>query len=150
MKLRSLALGFFLSALAAHGQHLVFTMVTPATAPLTISSVASSRDYGFQSLTLLNDSDKIIESVLFRVTINGELVDGGRVFAPLEPGETKTVNVFLGRMTALIQRARELKLEIARAIVTVDSVDFSDGVPWNADGPPVRDNPIRATPVPRQ
>lgn len=150
MKLRSVALGFVLSALAAHGQHLVFTMVTPATAPLTISSVASSRDYGFQSLTLLNDSDKTIESVLFRVTINGELVDGGRVFAALQPGETKDVNVFLGRITALVQRARELKLDIARAIVTVDAVDFTDGVPWNSGDQPVRDNPIRATPVPRQ
>ena len=148
MKLRSLALGFFLRVLAAHGQHLVFTMVTPATAPLMISSVASSRDYGFQSLTLLNDSDKTIESVLFRVTIDGELVDGGRVFAVLQPGETKGVNVFLGRMTALLQRARELKLAVARAIVTVDSVDFSDGVQWNRDEQAAQDIPARPTPVP--
>ena len=77
-------------------------------------------------------------------------MDGGRVFASLEPGETKNVNVFLGRMTALVQRARELKLDIARAIVTVDAVDFTDGVPWNSDDRAVRDNPIRATPIPRQ
>ncbi len=150
MKLRSFALGFFLIACAARAQHLVFTMVTPATAPLTISSVASSTDYGFQSLTLLNNSDKTIESVLFRVTINGEPVDGGRAFAALEPGETKNVNVFLGRMTALVQRARELKLAVARAIVTVDSVDFSDGVKWNRDEPAAQDIPTRPSPVPRQ
>ena len=150
MKLRSLVLGLFLSTLAAHGQHLVFTMVTPATAPLTISSVSSSRDYGFQSLTLLNNSDKTIESVLFRVTINGEPVDGGRVFAALEPGEIKPVNVFLGRMTALVQRARELKLAVARAIVTADSVDFSDGVQWNRDEQAAQDIPARPTPVPQR
>lgn len=149
MKLRSLALGFFLSTLA-HGQHVVFTMMTPATAPLTISSVASSRDYGFQTLTLLNDSDKTIESVLFRITIDGEVVDGGRVFAALEPGEIKSVNVFLGRITALVQRARELKLAVARAIVTVDSVDFSDGVQWNRGEQSAQDIPTRPTPVPQR
>jgi hypothetical protein len=148
MTLRSAALGFLLSAVAAHGQHLVFTMVTPASAPLMISAVSSSRDYGFQSLTLVNDSDKTIESVLFRVTINGEVVDGGRVFAALEPGEIKSINVFLGRMTALIQRARELRVGVARAIVTVDSVDFSNGIQWTRDEQPVWDIPIDVRPVP--
>jgi len=150
MKLRSAALGFFLSVSVAHGQHLVFTMITPATAPLTISSVASSQDYGFQSLTLLNHSDKTVESVLFRVTINGEVVDGGRAFAVLEPGEIKTVNVFLGRMSALLQRARELRLGVGRAIVTVDSVDFSGGMQWTRDDQPAQDTPVRPAPVPER
>jgi hypothetical protein len=144
--------GFFLSALAGYGQHVVFTMVTPGSCPVVISSVSSSRDYGFQSLTLLNDSDKGIASILFRVTMNGEVVDGGQVFAMLEPGEKKTIDVFLGRMTALTQRARELKLGVARAIVTVESVDYTDGAQWTEDrrgDVPLLDQPVRPAPLPK-
>lgn len=141
--MRSVALGLFLISLPAFGQRLIFTMVTPASSPVVISSVASSRDFGFQALTLLNDSDKTIESIRFRVTIkDDEVVDGGPVFAKLEPGDRKSVDVFLGRMQALTQRARELKLEIARAIVTVESVAFSDGTQWNGD-PPAEDVPTQ-------
>jgi len=75
-----------------------------------------------------------------------EVVDGGHIFAKLEPGEPKTVDVFLGRMQALTQRARELKLEIARAIVTVEAVDFSDGTQWNGD-PPIEDVPAQPRPA---
>lgn len=133
--MRALALGLLLFSTPALGQRLIFTMVTPASSPLVISSVASSHDYGFQALTLLNDSDKAVESIRFRVTMKDEVVDGGHVFAKLEPGDRKSVDVFLGRMQALRQRAQELKLEIARAIVTVEAVEFTDGTQWTGDPP---------------
>lgn len=148
MRARSVALGFFLLSMAAYGQRVVFTMVTPATSPLVIASVASSREYGFQSLTLFNDSDKTIESIRFRVTMNDGVVDGGHVFARMERGDRKSVEVFLGRMAAMTQRARELKLEIARAIVTVEAVDFADGTQWSGDPPP-QDVPIGPLPRPK-
>jgi hypothetical protein len=133
--------------MTAYGQRVVFTMVTPATSPIVIVSIASSRDYGMQSLTLLNDSDKTIESIRFRVTMNDGVVDGGHVFAKLQPGERKSSDVFLGRMTAMTQRARELKLEIARAIVTVEAVDFSDGTEWTGDPSAQQDTPIGPLPL---
>jgi len=144
MRLWIAALGAMFAAMAAHGQHLVFTMVTPATSPLVISSVASSRDFGFQSLTLLNDSSKPIESIRFKVAFaaaRDQVADGGHVFAKLEPGEKKTVDVFLGRRTALVQLARELRLDVARAIVTVESVEFADGTEWTGDRP-ILDIPV--------
>ena len=144
MRLWIAALGAMFAAMAAYGQHLVFTMVTPASCPIVISSVSSSRDFGFQSLTLLNDSSKTIESIRFKVSFaaaRDEVADGGHVFAKLEPGEKKMIDVFLGRRSALVQLARELKLGVARAIVTVESVDFVDGTQWTGD-PPILDIPV--------
>jgi hypothetical protein len=58
----------------------------------------------------------------------------------LEPGERKDMNVFLGRMAALTRRAKELKQDVARAIVFIDFVDFTDGTRWDphevVGGPP--------------
>ncbi len=147
------ALGFLAASVAAHGQHLVFTMITPATCPLVISSVSSSQDYGFQALTILNDSDRPVESIRLKVVLTAvarrdEVADGGHVFVKLEPGEKKSVDVFLGRRSALTQFAREMKLDIARAIVTVEAVDFSDGTQWTGD-PPTVDTPITPRPIPR-
>lgn len=146
------ALGFVLASVAAHGQRLVFTMVTPGTCPLVISAVASSPDYGFQALTILNDSDRAVESIRFKVVLTtvarkDEVADGGHVFVKLEPGDKKSVDVFLGRRSALTQLARELKLHIARAIVTVEAVDFADGTQWTGD-PPAVDIPITPRPIP--
>ena len=153
--MRNPVLGILLGSVLAHGQHLVFTMVTPASSPVMISAVESSRDYGFQSLTLVNDSNKTVESIVFRVVLarlqsrhEPEVIDGGHVYAKLEPGDRKSVGVFLGRMQALTQRAKELKLEVARAIVTVEAVDFSDGSQWTGD-PPAQDIPVNPRPVPR-
>ena len=133
----------------AHAQRIVATMRTHPSCPVTIASVASSRDYGFQQAALRNESDKTTDSLSLTVvlTVGGqeEVVDGGRVFARLEPGSRKTVDVFLGQMQALRQRAQELKLPVARAIVFVDSVDFSDGTRWEGQqtvlGP--GDQPLR-------
>ena len=147
------ALGLVLASAAAQGQHLVFTMVTPATCPLVISAVSSSQDFGFQSLTILNDSDQAVESIRFKVVLTAvarrdEVADGGHVFVKLEPGEKQSVDVFLGRRRALTQLAKELKLEVARAIVTVEAVEFSDGTQWTGD-PPSVDIPIEPRPIPR-
>ena len=149
MRLSAAALGCVLLAVAAQAQHLVFTMVTQATCPLVISAVSSSRDFGFQSLTLLNDSSKTVESVRFKVVLaasRDEVADGGHVFARLEPGEKKMVDVFLGRRLALAQLARELKRDVVRAIITVEAVDFADGTQWTGD-PPLEDLPVRPLPV---
>jgi hypothetical protein len=119
----------------AEGQRLVFTMRTHPSCPLWITSSTQSKDYGFQTLTFASDSDKAIASVNLTVVLTygeqEEPVDGNRVYVGLESGERKELDVFLGRMTALTQRAKELKQDVARAIVYVDSVDFADGTRWD-------------------
>jgi len=119
----------------AQAQRLVFTMRTHPTCPVWITSTSQSKDYGFQTLTFASDSGKVIASVnLSVVLVNGEqeeVVDGNRIYVGLESGERKEANVFLGRMPALTQRAKELKLDVGRAIVFVDSVDFADGTRWD-------------------
>lgn len=140
-------LGLLCGCALAHGQRVVFTMLTHPSSPVLIASVSPSKDFGFQSVTLLNDSGKAIESMSLKVVLatpgmREELVDGGRVFAKLEPGDRKSVEVFLGRIQALAQRARELRQDAARAIVSVESVDFSDGTRWDGQEPMV-DIPMR-------
>ena len=130
------ALGFLLGSMAAHGQHLVFTMMTHPNCPVVITSVAPSKDFGFQSVMMTNDSPKAISAVDVKVVFataraEEESVDGGHVYATIESGERKSVDLFLGRISALKQRAKELKLDVARAIVLVEAVEFSDGTRWD-------------------
>ena len=125
----------------ASAQHLVFTMRTHPACPVLISSVVSSKDFGFQSLSVLDDSGRGVASVRLTVVLSTgldeEVVDVGRAFVDLEPGERKAVNVFLGQRQALIGRAKELHLSVARAIVFVDSVEFADGTRWAPEEPVV-------------
>ena len=119
----------------AEAQRLVFTMRTHPTCPVWITSTTQSKDYGIQTVTFASDSDKEIASVLLTVVLTigeqEEVVDGGRAFVMLQPGERKDTDVFLGRIPALTRRAKELKQDVARAIVFVDSVDFADGTRWD-------------------
>jgi hypothetical protein len=140
MHFRMLALLF--TAMAAHAQHLVFTTVTPGTSPVWISSPEESKDFGFQSLEILNDSDNAISSVYLKVTFSAsdspeELIDTGHVYVSLEPGERKRPDVFLGRIDALSQKLRSMGRPVAWVKITVESVEFVDGSRWDADAPTV-------------
>jgi hypothetical protein len=130
-----LALGGLFSCALAHAQHLVFTMRTFPTCPVLISSIESSGEYGFQSLQLLDDSNQAINSLHLSVVLalgpQEEVVDGGTAHVQLQPGDRKTIDVFLGQMQSLIQKAKELHLTVARAIVFIESVDFADGTTWD-------------------
>jgi hypothetical protein len=134
------------AAAAAHAQHLVFTTVTPGTSPVWISSPEQSKDFGFQTLEILNDSDNAIESVHLKVmfSVNDspeELVDSGHVYISLEPGDRKRLDVFLGRIEALNQKLREMRQQVAWVKVTVESVEFADGSRWDPDAPVVLVDP---------
>jgi hypothetical protein len=140
------------AATAAHAQQLVFTTVTPGTSPVWISSPERSKDFGFQSLEILNDSDKAISSVHLKVTFSAsdspdELIDAGHVYVSLEPGERKRPDVFLGRIDALSQKLQSMRKQVAWVKVTVESVEFVDRSQWDADTPTVLEDPP-ATGVP--
>jgi hypothetical protein len=151
MQARILAL--LLTATAAHAQHLVFTTVTPGTSPVWISSPEQSKDFGFQSIEILNDSDNAISSVHLQVTFSAgdsseELVDTGNVYVSLEPGERKRPDIFLGRIDALSQKLRSMRQPVAWVKVTVESVEFADGSKWDADTPTVIEDPTAAPSIP--
>ena len=42
----------------AHAQHIVFTMRTHPSCPVMITSVSPSKEFGFEQVTLLDDSGK--------------------------------------------------------------------------------------------
>ena len=136
------------SCVMAHAQHIVFTMRTHPSCPVVITSVSPSKEFGFEQVTLLDDSGKPIDSMELRVVLatdsREEVVDGGRLFAKLAPGERKSVDTFLGRIRALTQRAQELRQTEARAIVYVESVEFSDGTRWDGTEPVV-EIPVQPT-----
>ena len=153
-RLTGTALALLAGCAVLPAQRLVFTMRTHPNCPVVISSVTSSKDFGFQSLKLFNDSPNAIDSMMLTVVLTvgsrEEVVDGGRVFARLGSGERKSVDAFLGRLDGLRQRAQELRLAEARAIIFVDSVDFTDGSQWEGREPvveiPLEPGPVRPAP----
>ena len=134
-------LGVLFGCTLAQAQHLVFTMRTFPTCPVLISSIESSPEYGFQSLSVLDDSGKGIASIRLSVVLtlgsDEQVVDGGTVYVNLQPGDHKDIDVFLGQRRSLMQAAQELHLSVARAIVFVESVDFADGTRWDPGAPAV-------------
>jgi len=51
------------SCVMAHAQHIVFTMRTHPSCPVVITSVSPSKEFGFEQVTLLDDSGKPIDSI---------------------------------------------------------------------------------------
>jgi hypothetical protein len=135
----------------AQAEHLVFTTVVPGTCPVWFSSPEKSKDFGFQSLEFLNDSGKPLQSLRLKVTFLTEardleeVVDGGYVYTDLEPGQQKRLNVFMGRISALTQKLKSAKREIAWVKITVESVEFADGSRWEPEAPVINDpvEPLR-------
>lgn len=128
------------AAALAQAEHLVFTTITPGSCPVWISSPEKSKDFGFQSLDILNDSDKPIQSLHLKVLFSTgsrqeELVDSGHIYMDLEPGQEKRLEVFLGRIEALNQKLKSLRREVAWVKITVESAEFTDGSRWDPDAP---------------
>jgi len=146
----------FGASAAAHGQRLYFTTMIPAGCPIVIEDLEQSKDFGFQSATFLNDSSQTVQSIHLQVTLSSEkqpeeVVDSGHIYISIEPGERKSQDMFLGRVQALTQRAKSDRMLVARAMISVESVEFADGSRWTATGPvefEPSDNPVRP-PAPR-
>ncbi|HEV3330685.1 MAG TPA: hypothetical protein VG096_06880 [Bryobacteraceae bacterium] len=141
------------ASVLAHAQHIYFTTLIPPTCPIVIENLTPSKDFGFQSAVFHNDSSQTVESLHLRVTLSSagkqeQIVDSGHIYITLEPGEQKSQDVFLGRMQSLNQRAKFDHLEVARAMISVESVEYTDGSRWYADGPLVYDpiEPVRPLP----
>jgi hypothetical protein len=126
--------------LLAHEEHIVFTTRTHPSCPVLISARSESTDFGFQAITVRNDSRKAIRALQLRVTISSggaqdEVIESRRVPVALEPGEIKRLDVRLGNVQGSRQKARALRQEIASVMLFVESAEFSDGTQWNGDEP---------------
>src|ERR1700733_2171835 len=103
--------GMLFAAVLAHGQHIYFTTVTPPTCPVVIEGLTQSKDFGFQAAFFHNDSSQAVASVHLKVTLSSgqtteQIVDSGHIYIAIEAGDRKSQDVFLGRMSALNQRAK--------------------------------------------
>jgi hypothetical protein len=139
------------TALLAQAEHLVFTTVVPGSCPVWFSGPEKSKDFGFQSLEFLNDSNKPLQSLRLKVTFSTEareqeeVVDGGYVYTDLEPGQQKRLDLFLGRISALSQKLKSAGREVAWVKITVEAVEFADGSRWEPGAPVINDpvEPLR-------
>jgi len=140
--MRRVFIGVLYATTLAHAERLVFTLLTSPTCPVFASAHEQSKDYGFQSLLFRNDSDKPIQTLYLTVTFytaktrdREEVVDSGHIYLTLEPGEQKRLDVFLGRIRALTQKANSAGQEVAWVKLFIDSAEFSDGSRWEASPP---------------
>lgn len=143
-------------AIAAEADRVLFTTRTPWTSPVLVSDPAASKEFGFKSVVVRNTSSKAVETVDLRVVLRTaesaeEEVDGGRIHVALEPGQSRHVDVYLGQIGALEQKARSLRLDAALTVLSVASADFADGTRWNGEdtASPI-DAPVDAPARPRK
>ncbi len=144
---RSLLVLVFVATLA-HAERLVFTMLTGPTCPVLASAPEQSKDFGFQSLLFRNDSDKPIQTLSMTVVFytaksrdREEIVDSGHIYIALDPGEQKRMDVFLGRIEALTQKAKSAGQDVAWVKLFIDTAEFADGTRWESN-PPSQGAPI--------
>lgn len=135
----------FAAAASAASPYLVFTTRTHPRCPIAISSIAQSKETGFQAMTFHNDSEIAIHSVRLRVTFvadsKEEMAETADLSVMLDPRQDKRVDVGLGRIRELTQRAGSARF--ATVILFVDSIQFSDGTQWKSDEPVLMDSPDR-------
>jgi len=142
-----------LAAVSASAQSLVFTTRVHLTCPIQMSAIAQTKDLGFQSVLLHNDSKKAIDTVHLNVSLSlesgEESVEKASFLVMLAPGESKRVNVGMGRVPELTNKARASHRPTVHVILFAQAVDFADGTSWNGDDPPINDPaiPLRSTPI---
>jgi hypothetical protein len=115
-------------------QEIAFTSRTYIHSPVLISSVAASKDFGFDSVTLRNDGPDTIGAIHFQIafrTPEGDETAGERrVVVSLAPRESKRVAIGLAQIEGLRQKAESAHLASALVILTIESVEFENGSVW--------------------
>src|SRR5580658_5252461 len=118
---------------------IAFTTRNSFDCPVSISSFAQSKVYGFESVKLKNDGDASVTAVELTVTLQtdagDEVAEERRVAAELQPHDTKSVVADLGHMQGLGQKVKSARQEKGMAILTVKLVEFADGTLWRPKEP---------------
>jgi hypothetical protein len=122
----------------ADTEHVVFTTRTTWGSPVVVSDPVTSKEFGFESVTLHNYSKQAIAALDLKVVLVTaesleQEVDGARIHLSLAAGTSQKVDVYLGQVKALQQKAHAMRLDPAVTVLTVASVDFADGTLWEAD-----------------
>ena len=118
----------------AFSQELAFTSRTYLQSPVVMSSMAESKEFGFDSVLLRNDGVAAVSAVHFKLTFRTgdreELADKRRVSVNLEPRDSRRLVLGLGDVTGLRQLAKSRKQTEALVVLTIESVEFADGSEW--------------------
>ncbi len=121
-------------AASAFAQQVSFTSRAYVLSPVTIISFDSSKEYGFDSVTIRNDGARAITAVhveiMFHSEAGDEVADERRVPVDADPRDTRRFAVAMGEIEGLRQLARSRRQSSALAILTIESVEFADGSQW--------------------
>ena len=136
---------------SANAQSLVFTTRVHVACPVQMSAIAQTKDLGFHSVVFHNDSKKPIDTVHLSVSLwldsGEEIVENASFLVMLAPGESKRVNVGMGRVAELTNKARTSHRPV-QVILFVHAADFEDGTSWSGDEPYI-DVPTERSPRPK-
>jgi hypothetical protein len=118
----------------AFGQNVSFTSRAYVMSPVAIVSTDSSKEFGFESITIRNDNSSAITAVhlqiIFHSEAGDETADERRITVSVDPRETRRFAVGMGQVEGLRQLARSRRQSAALAILTVESIEFADGSEW--------------------
>ncbi len=136
----------------ASAQNLVFTTRVHLACPVHMSAIAQTKDLGFDSVLIRNESKKAIDTVHMNVSLTTEsgeeIVEKASFLVMLAPGQSKRVNVSLGHVPELTNKAHLSHWRVVQATLFVVSADFTDGTQWDGAEPYIND-PITPTTAPR-
>jgi len=119
----------------AAGQQVAFTSRGYVQSPVSILSLDSSKEFGFEAVVLRNDGRAAVSAVKFQIAVRAEgaddeVADERRVAVNLGLRESKKVAIGMGHVEGLRQRAQSRKQDAALVILTVEGVEFEDGSIW--------------------
>jgi hypothetical protein len=119
---------------SAFAQQVSFTSRTYVMSPVAIVSTDSSKEFGFESITIRNDGSRAITAVRLQIVFHSEagdeIADERRIPVSVEARETRRFAVGMGHVEGLRQLARSRRQPAALAILTIESVEFADGSEW--------------------
>ena len=143
-----------LNCITAAAQQLAFTSRTYVQSPVIIQSVESTKDYGFEAVTLRNDGHDSIRAVHFLVMLRcasgDEVMEQRRVAADVGARESKKVVVGMGQVKGLRDHVRSRNQESGLAIITVEAIEYRDGSEWKRPDSFSIDVPVEPADIPRR
>jgi len=128
------ALLSLLVASSAFAQQIAFTSRAYVISPVAIVATDSSKEFGFESITIRNDGSSAISAVRLQIVFHSdggdEIADERRIPVSVDARETRRFAVGMGQVEGLRQLARSRRQPAALAILSIESVEFADGSEW--------------------
>jgi len=151
--MRRCTIAILLFAAAGYSQQLAFSSRDYLESPVAITSVHSSKDFGYESIGLSNLTADAVRAVRFqivwRTSAGDEVIEERREVVNLESKERKRISLGMARVDSLRQMAKARRLQDALAIIAIESVEFENGSEWRQterNGGVIMDTPQAAIP----